>query len=182
MHGVIYHAMVSNLMAKRKPSRRGSLVPLKFTATMSLGTLADDTVISTPTIDSLEQDFDVISTDLSVAIRNLTPGQGPLDYGLQEQGFTVAEVAEALDASPLSQYGPAMERSRRKVRLYGTFNGEEADSTVNDGKPIRKKMFLRAFGHSTFAAARVWMRNKSGATLTTGAVVEIQGTHWGRWK
>ncbi len=162
--------------------RRKSLVPIKFTTQLALGTLADETVVSVATVDSLEQDFDIVSTDLTCATRNHTANEGPIDFGLQEQGYSVTEVAEALDASPLSQYGPANERSNRKVRLYGTFSGDATEEAINDGEPIRKKMFLKAFGHSTFAAARVWVRNRSGAALTTGTVVEIQGTHWGRWK
>ncbi len=168
--------------AKRRSTRRMPLQPLRFTTTLSLGTLASNTVITTPTVDSLEQDFHIVSTDLSVTLRNITAGEGPIEFGLSEQGYSVTEVNECLDASPLSQYGPEQERSRRRVRLYGAFSASEgADETINDGRPIRRKMFLRAFAHSTFAAARVWVRNSSGATLTTGASVQITGVHWGRW-
>ncbi len=165
------------VMAKRR-----ALQPVKFQAELALGTLGNGTVISVATVAALEQDFDIISTDLSVSMRDHTAGEGPVEFGLAEQGYSVTEIAEALDASPLSQYGTAWERSKRKVRLYATFDGLLSEETVNDGLPLRKRMFLKAFAHSTFAAARVWVRNGSGAALTTGTVIEIQGTHWGRWK
>ncbi len=169
-------------MARRKRNRRGSLVPLKFNMSVTLGALVDNIAVEQVTVDSLEQDFDIVSTDLLASIRNHTAAEGPLDFGLAQQGYTVTEIVECLDASPLSQYGPEMERSRRKVRVYGRFDGQSTEEEVNDGEPIRKKMFLKAFGHSTFAAASVWVVNRSGATLTTGTILEVQGTHWGRWK
>ncbi len=172
----------SSVFAARRRRRRGSLVLIRFDVQVALGTLADNVAVEIVTVDSLEQDFDIVSTDLVCAIRNHTANEGPLDFGLAQQGYTVTEIVECLDASPLSQYGPEMERSRRKVRLYGRFAGNETEETVNDGEPIRKRMFLKAFGHSTFAAASVWIVNRSGATLTTGCILEATGTHWGRWK
>ena len=157
-------------------------MPIRFNTQVSLGTLANDVAVEVTTVDSLEQDFDIVSTDLLCTMRGITAGEGPLDFGLAQQGYTVAEIVECLDASPLSQYGPEMERSRRKVRLYGRFIGNSDEDDVNDGLPIRKRMFLKAFGHSTFGAASVWIVNRSASALTTGAVMEIQGTHWGRWK
>ncbi len=165
---------------KRTSRRRMPLQPIKFNVELALGTLGGNAAVATPTVDSLEQDFHIVSTDLLCSIRGHTAGEGPIDFGLQAQGYTVAEVVECLDASPLSQYGPEQERSKRRVRVYGRFDGGTVVEEVNDGKPIRKKMFLRAFGHSTFAAARVFAVNR-GSALTTGTVLEIQGTHWGRW-
>lgn len=158
------------------------LQPLKFNITFSLGTLAANSAISSPTIDSLDQDFNVVSTDLLLSLSEFTAGEGPIDVGLSQQGYTNSEIAECLDASPLSQYGPEMERSKRKVRLYGRFSGEATDESLNDGLMIRRKMFLRAFGVSNFAVARVFAMNRDASALTTGALIEAQGTHWGRWQ
>ncbi len=166
----------------RKRRGRRSLQPVKFAAQLALSTLGSATIIATPTVDNLKQDFDIVSTDLVCMIRDLTPGEGPLLFGLAEESYTVGELGEALDASPLSQYGTAQERAGRKVRTYGAFEGVDAEETVNDGRAIRRKMFLRAIGGASSAMAQVWIRNLSGATLTTGAILEIQGTHWGRWK
>ncbi len=166
-------------MARRKGR---SLVPLKFQTQVSLLTLASNTALSVVTVDSLEQDFDIVSTHMTLALRDMTDGQGPLDVGLAEQGYSDSEIVENQDASPLSQYGPAWERSNRKIRLYGTFSGEGAERVLNDGLAIKRKLFLKAFGHSTFGAAQVWIINRSAAPLTTGGALEVTGVHWGRWK
>ncbi len=139
-------------------------------------------MLSTPTIDSIEQDFDIVTTHATWSLRNHTAGEGPIDVGIAEQGYSVGEIAEALDASPLSQYGPEYERSRRKVRRAGTFSGVGAEETLNDGLPLKTKLFVRGFAHSTFAVMRLWAQNRSGAALTTGTVLVVTGTHWGRWK
>ncbi len=170
------------IMAKRKPQRRKPLQPLKFNVSLALGTLNDNIVISSATIDSIEQDFDIVTTHCFWTLRDHTAGEGPIVVGISEQGYSVAEIAECNDASPLSQYGPAYERSRRKIRTAGVFRGQVADETINDGEVVKTKLFLRGFAHSTFAVARLWAQNRSGANLTTGAVVDVQGVHWGRWK
>ncbi len=167
------------IVAKKPSRRRQPLQPIKFTISVALSTLGNVTAILAPT-STLVQDFDVISTDLVCSISGLTPGEGPIDVGLAHGLYTAAEVGEALDATPTSQYGTEMERSKRQVRNYGSFSGEVAEETLNDGEAIRRKMFLRASGGTLIANA--YARNRSGATLTTGATLRIQGTHWGRWK
>ncbi len=164
---------------KRHGRRRSALVPIKFTISVPLSTLANVTAIFAPT-PTLVQDFDIISTDLVCSISGLTVGEGPVDVGLAAGIYTAAEVGEALDASPTSQYGTEMERSKRQVRAYGSFSGEVAEETLNDGEAIRRKMFLR--GISGQPLANGFARNRSGAALTTGATLRLQGTHWGRWK
>ncbi len=165
--------------AKRRGGRRRPLQPIKFSVSVPLSTLADVTVITGPTV-TLQQDFHVISTHMTIALKGLTAGEGPLDVGLAAGLYSVTEIAEAIDASPTSQFGPEMERSQRKVRHYGTFPGNETEEVLNDGEKIARRMFLRGPGGTDLADC--WVRNNSGATLTTGAVVEFTGVHWGRWK
>ncbi len=162
-------------MAKRRP-----LVPIKFQVELPMLTAANNGGVATTSVPALEQSFDVISTHLQLSIRNGTVGEGPIEVGLGANTYTIAEIIEALDASPLQQYGPEMERSKRSVRSYGAFSGNTAEETLNDGKPIKRKMFLRL--PPGVAAAKLWAVNRSGATLTTGTVIEISGVHWGRWK
>ncbi len=171
----IYEERVYTIMVKRRP-----LVPIKFTVSVALSTLADGAVITVPTVVPV-QDFDIITTHMTISVHDLTVGEGPIDVGLSAGIYTTAEIAEAIDAKPLSQYGTEMERSRRQVRLYGTFAaGVAANDVLNDGEPIKKKMFLRASAGSVLADC--WVRNNTGATLTTGAEVHFTGVHWGRWK
>ncbi len=158
---------------------RASLVPLKFDTAIALSTLANDAVI-TAASQTLEQDFDVISTDLIISIDAQTVGEGPIEVGMASGIYSTAEIAENLVAEPLSQYGPEMERSRRAVRHYGNFVAQDVNEILNDGKPIRRKMFLRCAAGQPMAD--MWARNNSGSALTGGAVVTFSGTHWGRWK
>ncbi len=159
--------------------RRKPLQPVKFETAIALSTLANDTVITAAAL-TLAQDFDIISTDMTITIDGLTEGEGPIDVGLADSVYSVAEIREWINAEPTREYGVAMEQSKRRCRVYGTFSGDDSGETLNDGLKIRRKMFIR--GISGNPIADVWANNNSGATLTTGAVVSFQGTHWGRWK
>ncbi len=167
-------------MARKPRRRRQPLVPLKFQVQLALSTLGNDTALEVGCIPALQQDFDVISTDLIAALREQTAGEGPIEFGLAASDYTVAEIVEALDATPLRQVSVEMERSKRRVRSYGQFAGLVTEETMNDGNPVRRKMFLRVAAGMT--TANVFVVNRSGSTLTTGTILEISGTHWGRWK
>ncbi len=90
-------------------------MPLKFNIQIALATIGNDVAVRGPTIAALEQDFDIITTHMTVAVREQTAAEGPLEVGFAQDNYSAAEIVEALDASPLSQYGTAMERSNRKV-------------------------------------------------------------------
>ncbi len=176
---VVMTILAIGLAARRRRGRR-ALVPVKFTTELGLGTLAIDTVITVAS-GALEHDFDVISCDLTVTMRGHTSGEGPIEFGSAMQDYTAGEIQEALDATPLGPYGPEMERSRRKVRHYATFDGGGVTGEVNDGEPIRRRMFLRVPAGKS--AIDIWARQTGvSAGLTTGTVLEIKGVLWGRWK
>ncbi len=120
-----------------------------------------------------------ISADLSWSIDDLTPGEGPLEVGLSTSDLTVTEIIEKLDAKPTSQSDIiAIERSRRPVRNSGRFSGQPANESLNDGLAIRTPLrFVLAEGKELV----MWVRNKSGANLTTGAVVRVVGTLYMKW-
>ncbi len=177
---VVMAAVAVAIGAAHRRRRRGrALIPIKFQTEVDLAGLAENVATTIVTTAALEQDFDVISTDLLVALRDQTVGIGPIEFGLAMQDYTGPEIVEAVDASPLSQYGTEMERSSRKVRTYGQFSGELVDETVNDGVPIRRKMFLRVPAGKS--AADVWFINRAAVSKTAGTA-EITGVHWGRWK
>ncbi len=170
-------AMIVMIIMARKRGR--ALVPVKFESAIALSTLANDTVITAQAL-TLAQDFDVISTDMTITIAGLTAGEGPIDVGLADSVYSVAEIREWINAEPTREYGVAAEQAKRRCRLFGTFSGNETEETLNDGLPIRKRMFIRGIAGQPIAD--IWANNNTGATLTTGAVVSFQGTHWGRWK
>ncbi len=160
---------------------RKSLQPIKFSTQLALLTLANETVLLTAGGSALEQDFDIISTDLVLSLRDMTDTEGPLDAGLAGEDYTVTEIGECLNAQPLRAQGTEYEKSNRKVRTFVLFTGAGVDR-VPEGTEgvVRRKMFLRAPAGQV--PASVWIRNRSGAALTTGGFLEISGTYWGRWK
>ncbi len=173
---IINYQVHQVLMAKR----RGALVPLKFQVQLALLTLGNDVALEIGAIPAIQQDFDIVTTHLLVGRREGTDGEGPIEFGFAASDYTVAEIVEALDATPLRNAGTEMEKSRRKVRSYGQFSGSGTQESVNDGLFVKRKMFLRiAAGMTT---GNVFFVNRSGSALTTGTIMEVSGIHWGRWK
>ncbi len=169
-------------MARRRRGRGGGqnkFQVLKVNVTSALGTLGTATVADVELTALQDAKFKVISADLLLAIRDLTPGEGPIEIGIFNGDLSNTEVGEALDATPVSQSDIIpIERLKRPVRLAGIFSGQLAHETLNDGKRMRIK--LRTILNNGTQLA-VFMRNQGGAALTTGAVVNISGQIYGYW-
>lgn len=145
-----------------------------------LSTLASDAV-KLSTAPTLSQDVLIHSLDQIISVRDLTPGEGPLEFGVADATLTVTEIAEALDASPAHANDvPAVEHAKRKVRTIGQFSGLAESETYNDGRPRRVK--LNWFVNAGQSFPVMWVRNRSGATLTTGSIVEMNNKFYATWK
>lgn len=170
-------------MAKRRRGTRRSrrnFVAIPFSKQLALSTLGNDIVLSGDAI-TFGEDIYCISVDMSVTIKGQTGGEMPLQVGVCHGDLTVSEIAENLvaelsDPDDIIQY----ERARRPVRKYGKLAPPDGNPwPMNDGKEIRRKLgFSIGDGHSL----DVWVQNLSGATLTTGALVDFDGTLYGRWQ
>ena len=164
------------------PGRRGrskNFFASKVEANLTLSTLADNTVLSATLLD-LTQDAFLISADLTWAVRNLTAGQGPIQLGYANSGLTDTEIGEALAASPNSQDDlVAIERTRRPVREAGSFNGLNTEEVLNNGNLLRTKL---KFVVTSARDLDIWAKNRSGAPLTTGALINVSGKVYGNWK
>ncbi len=168
------------LLAKRRGRRRGRPVYLPFDESIALGTLADNTV-TTAALQTLQQDFDVYGIRATVTFTGVTVGEGPLEVGWCQAELTGTQILAQRDAAPTSQWDVlAQEQARRKVRVFGTSSGLAAGESLNEGKMIWKKMFLRK--PSGQALADLWVLNRTGAALTTGASVHFSGSVVGAWK
>ncbi len=155
------------------------IVVLKVNQKSALSTLADNTVTTQNLISGFTTAFWVVSTDLTWSRLGGTSGEVPLDTGITHGSYTVAQVLEALDASP---DGPddliAIEQGRRKIRAAGTFGLASTDEVMNDGKPIRTKCnFAVGIGSDLDA----YLVNRSGGALTTGGLWKVSGKIYGRW-
>ncbi len=155
------------------------MVYLPFDVEIALGTSVDNAIL-TQALQTLTQDFDVYGVKASVTFSDVTAGEGPIEVGWNQSELTGVQIVANRDASPTSQWDVlANEQSKRKVRVFGTSSGA-ADDSLNDGKVIWKKMFLRV--PSGKALCDIYALNRSGATLTTGQIVHAQGHVVGRWK
>lgn len=167
-------------MVKHKRKRSDTnFVAIPVSATITLATLADVTVLA-QALTGLTQEVNLISCDLTWSLTNATGGEGPLIVGLSHGIYTVAQILEFIQASPTNKSDLiAMERAKRKIRQVGNFVVNASDEVMNDSKPIRTKL---RFDLDEGAELDAWVFNRSGATLTTGALIRINGTIYARWK
>ena len=168
-------------MAKANSRSRGrskNFVVLKVHNAQALTTLANDTV-SLSELLNIEDDVRLISADLTWSLHELTPGEGPILVGLTLSSLTAAQVLEAIDASPTNRGDRiALERTSRPVRDVGSFPGVAASEVLADGRPIRTKLRFKMSENQNLEQFAV---NRSGAALTTGALLEVSGKVFAEW-
>ncbi len=146
-----------------------------------MGTLANDTILEGAGL-TLTQDCYINSVWAYISIRNLTDAEVPLDFGYASQELSITEINEFLDASPTSPTDvPAIEHAKRRVRLAGRMSESGNDLLLlNNGRMIKIK--LGWIVPSGKALPQLWIKNKSGATLTTGAIVTHSAIYHGNWR
>ncbi len=153
---------------------------LPFSTQITLSTLADNTAVNGGMLGgNLTEDYFAFSQRAVWTLRNHTAGEGPISVGIAHGDYTAAEIVAYLS---LSLLGPAnktqQEISRRLIRTVGVFDGLNTEESLNDGKPIKTPMkWVEDDGHDFIA----WAFNRSGASLTTGTVLDIQGKYFGKW-
>jgi len=176
------NAIIEVPRKKKSFNRRKNFVVLPYFASITLGTLADNTVVTDSILDAvLTEDIFIISMDCLWTLRGLTAGEVPIFVGMAHGSLTVAQILEAIDASPL---GPdsiiAREQARRPVRKIGYFSDFEAtDQGMTETGMIRKKI---KFSVGDGIAINGYAVNRSGGALTTGATVLMNGNIYGRWQ
>ncbi len=152
---------------------------LPVSNSLALGALADLAAI-TGNLTALTDDFWVQSADLTFAISDLTAGQGPLQFGLNNGDLSPAEIVASVNARPLHRADIInRELARRPVRRVGMISGETDGEAWNDGKTkrISIKMYL-----AEGVELEHFVINESGAPLTTGAFMTVYGTLYGEWR
>ncbi len=166
----------------RKNFRRKGFVAIPFSATLALSTTADGAVLSGPLMAAFGEDIFVISVDIQFVIISLTAGQVPIMVGFAHGDLSDTEIAEALGAELTDPDDIiARERARRPVRRVGNLVGDvnAVDLFLNGGVPVRQSIKMSiGDGHTL----NMWAQNRTGATLTTGAILKAEGTMFGRWQ
>lgn len=142
--------------------------------TMALATTGSDAVVASDFDSTFDEPNRVLSVVLTWAVKALTSGETPLVVGISMGDYTAAEIEEALEAqnSWASSNLVGNEQARRFIRTVGVIAGVNADISLADGRTIKTRLNWRVPGGQTL---KVWLWNKSGATLTTGAFLEVQG-------
>ncbi len=164
----------------KKGKNRKHFVSIPFNGNLALSTLADDALVKTVVVGPFGEDIWTISMDIAVTVRDLTTGETPLRFGVAHGDLTTAEidesnVAELLDPDDIIQ----KERSRRPVRKVGQITGTGTQLQFNDGKYYRQKLGISIGNDHNLD---IWIKNQSGATLTTGSFLEFDGVLFGRWQ
>ena len=165
---------------KRKGKNRKGFVAIPFTGALALAILADETVIKNSIINAFGEDIYCISLDIALGLRGHTASETPLYFGVCHGDLSNTEVLESIisgliDPDDIIQ----KERARRPVRKIGGFQGIGAEPVFNDGKKYRQVM---KFSVGDTHTVDFWVKNQSGAALTTGTIVEYDGVLYGRWQ
>ncbi len=169
-------------MVNRRKGRKypKGFVAIRVDKQITLTTLGDATIIAADLFGgNLVEDLWVNSVHLLWTIRGHTGGEGPIEVGVAHGDYTTAELQEWATSN---QFDPDdlidKERNRRLVRSSGMFPGLATEEALNNGTPLKTVVKFLIGDGKPF---NIWALNSSGATLTTGTVVEIHGTVFGRW-
>ncbi len=146
---------------------------------LTIGTLADNTSVSTPVGDTVNERTLISSVVANYGLRDQTPTEGPLVVGIAHSDYTTAEIEEYLENSGSWNEGDLVnqEIAKRKIRQIGEFPGNATEEILNDGRPVKTKCnWILTQGQTI----DVWVFNKSGGALTGGAELMFTG-HANLW-
>jgi len=174
---LILTMLVWPAMAKRRPKRRFTLRPVRGSGQLTLSTLASATALTGTMWGAADGAYRVMSVSRTWALRALTAGEGPIHVGYAHGDYTVTEIKEFIENSAAISVGDkiAQEKANRLIRVIGSFNGLSTNEVLNDGKPMKTRLnWFIPIG----TVLNQFAYNDSGATLTTGAVVDGAVTGW----
>ncbi len=155
--------------------KQGRLHRPKLDEVMALGTLLDNAALKQSGTGTVGVREYLIGFNALWGIRNATPGQGPIMVGVAHPDYTAGEIEEWIEATGSWDLGDkvAQEQARRHIRKVGSFAVPAADEVLNLGRPMwtRCGWYVEddAIGYA------LWAYNTAGVTLTTGAVVTVNG-------
>ncbi len=166
-------------MASKTSRRRGRVYPLKVVNTTALGALASNDCITDLLSTTTNRDVFLISADLTWGITEYQGDFGPLNAGVAHGDYTAGEIEECLESVAAWDRGDlvAREQSKRKVRIAGSFPGEDSEEMLNDGIAIHTKLGFMLNAGDTLS---IWAFNQFDAALTAGTLLKVMGTIWAR--
>ncbi len=159
--------------------KKGYLKRFPISEDSVIGALTDATFLGQNYDDSFSRDHFVVTQKATYTLNGHTPGEGPLHVILAHGDYSDAEVLEwwlATNAWETSDK-VAQEFRRRKCRHVGSFPGISAEEVLNNGMPIKTPLKFVVEAGETLQFGIV---NNSGATLTTGTLIQTQGNIWAK--
>ncbi len=168
---------------RRKRCTRGfQAIPLEDD--LGLGALgAFGAIQADITLDQAANEFFAFSIDLMVTTRDATVNEGPVGVYIMHNGYSTTEFEQWKELAQGFQRGnlQAQEVAKRgrMIKRIGSFPLASVQESLNDGRPFRTKLgFVIAEGNTL---ALVGYNTSGIAPLTTGCVVHVSGTLYGRW-
>ena len=171
-----------NKSSTRKRNRKDGFVTLNFQGSITMGAATSGLFVKDDLFASvLPRSLFAISADVLFTTRGFTPTEGPVLVGFSHSDLTVTEISEkiAADGSLAVLDGDliTLERMRRPVRRVGTFPIQAEDEVLSHGEFVRQTLKFVCQTGKTISA---WGANFSGATLTTGGVIQYEGNLYAR--
>ncbi len=165
-------------MAKHtKRRRRVRLLKGNVEEALVLGTLAAATLIGANYDETVNERSIVLSHESTWSCQELTADEGPVVVGIAHSDYTDAEIEETIENTGSWNEGNLVDQeiAKRKIRTVGVFQGKGEDEALNDGLPVKTSLKWVLLQGQTL---KMWAYNRTSATLTTGAIVIIQGHCW----
>ena len=178
MSTILFLAMILIMLPAMAKGRRRRWGPndknIPFLSNLAILAAIDAAVVKGTTLAASDRSYRILSFKTNWGWRGATPGEGPVMVGYAHNDYTVTEIKESLEAEAAMATGDkvANEQANRLVRLVGTMDFITEDGVLNDGRPITTKLNWAIPNGGNVA---VFVYNRSGGTLTTGAVSTISG-------
>jgi len=170
-------------MPNKAPQRRRRRKLLKGAVqlALTLGTLANATLISADVSDTVDEKAFILSTECVYTLRDGTAGEGPIIFGWAHADYTDAEIEAWIENQGSWSEGNlvSQEISKRKIRMVGQFDNVSGtsggDEKFREGQMVKTSL---KFVLETGVALSLWAYNLSGGALTTGSVLLATGHAW----
>ncbi len=152
--------------------------PVRVSNEDALGTLGAGIAVTASMTGAANTPYRCKSVTASWVITGSTAAEGPVTVGYAHSDYTQTEIKECLEAFASVDQGDkiARERTSRLVRIVGTISLGSGANRLNNGMPVKTKLnWLINIGDSV----NIFSFNENTSTaLTTGAIVNHQGTIW----
>ncbi len=169
-------------LARRGGPKRvnANLFQTRTTGAVAMLTTASQVAVSGTLFNASDESYRLINVVCSYSTIGVTVGEGPIVFGIAHGDYSDTEITEAIVATSGMSRGDmiARERSRRLVRIIGSFSGKAAQEEFNDGRQVHTKLNWLL---PTAKTVKLFAFNDSGNVWTTGGSIQAAGRCLGRW-